>query len=216
MCLGILQSQTDIDTVRRTREKIGFGLTLSREEDGLWMYNHSNYPIFVNSPTFDLLQSQTLIVKKVLPGYSMKIFDFDLSEILKRSRSLQLFDGPYDPNSIRISFAKGWGPNYSRQFITSCPCWIEVLLSVNRWQELSWGSFFEDGITQVGRWVGRTGHGNWASWSWIWMRNTLIEWWRTASPTRASFVCVCGNNVITLLPTSCVDLSEKRRIFRDY
>lgn len=38
-------------------------------------------------------------------------------------------DGPFDPNALRISFAKGWGPKYSRQFITSCPCWVEVLLA---------------------------------------------------------------------------------------
>lgn len=39
--------------------------------------------------------------------------------------------GPVDTHSVRISFAKGWGLNYSRQDVTSCPCWLEVLLSRN-------------------------------------------------------------------------------------
>lgn len=37
--------------------------------------------------------------------------------------------GPVDIHSVRISFAKGWGPKYSRQEVTACPCWLEVLLS---------------------------------------------------------------------------------------
>lgn len=37
--------------------------------------------------------------------------------------------GPVDTHSVRISFAKGWGPNYSRQEVTGCPCWLEVLLN---------------------------------------------------------------------------------------
>lgn len=37
--------------------------------------------------------------------------------------------GPVDIYSLRISFAKGWGPSYSRQEVTSCPCWLEVMLS---------------------------------------------------------------------------------------
>lgn len=37
--------------------------------------------------------------------------------------------GPVDKYSVRISFAKGWGPNYQRKEVKSCPCWLEVLLS---------------------------------------------------------------------------------------
>lgn len=37
--------------------------------------------------------------------------------------------GPIDKYSVRISFAKGWGPNYQRKEVKSCPCWLEVLLS---------------------------------------------------------------------------------------
>lgn len=42
--------------------------------------------------------------------------------------------GPIDIYSVRISFAKGWGPNYQRQEVTACPCWLEVHLSRCRWQ----------------------------------------------------------------------------------
>ena len=133
MCLSVLQQHSKNESVKRTREKIGFGVTLSKEADGVWAYNRSNFPVFVNSPTLDIPNSRTLVVRKVPPGYSIKIFDYEKSALLEQTREpLGELDGPYDPNSVRISFAKGWGPCYSRQFILSCPCWIEVLLSVNR------------------------------------------------------------------------------------
>ena len=132
MFLGALQTESAQDAVRRTRQKIGFGLVVTRETDGVWVYNRSYYPVFVNSPTLDIPNSRTLLVHKVLPGYSIKIFDYERSELLEQTRDPELLDGPYDPNAVRISFAKGWGPFYSRQFITSCPCWIEVLLAIDR------------------------------------------------------------------------------------
>lgn len=132
-CLGLLNRDERSESVRRTRTKIGCGLTLFKEEDGVWMYNRSNYALFVNSPTLDLPQSRTLTVHKLQPGFSIKIYDYIKSEILELTRrEPEPPDGPTDPNAIRISFIKGWGPRYSRQFITSCPCWIEVILSKPR------------------------------------------------------------------------------------
>ncbi|KAK0133995.1 Mothers against decapentaplegic 6 [Merluccius polli] len=131
-CLGQLSLEHRSSTVQRTRGKIGYGLLLSKEPDGVWAYNRSEHPIFVNSPTLDMPSSRTLVVRKVMPGYSIKVFDYERSHLLRHATDAELLDGPYDPNSVRISFAKGWGPCYSRQFITSCPCWLEILLSSHR------------------------------------------------------------------------------------
>ncbi|XP_069851177.1 mothers against decapentaplegic homolog 6 [Dipodomys merriami] len=129
-CLGQLNLEQRSEAVRRTRSKIGFGIVLSKEPDGVWAYNRGEHPIFVNSPTLDAPGGRTLVVRKVPPGYSIKVFDFERSGVLRAE--FESTDGPYDPHSARISFAKGWGPCYSRQFITSCPCWLEVLLHNHR------------------------------------------------------------------------------------
>ena len=121
------------EATRRTREKIGFGLTLSREASGVWIYNRSDFPIFVHSPTLDSHPNdRQLLVHKLPPGFTKKVFDYEKSKLFQAIRDPDVLDGPFDPNAVRISFAKGWGPNYSRQFITSCPCWIEILLNVGR------------------------------------------------------------------------------------
>ncbi|KAI5728571.1 hypothetical protein M8J77_018118 [Diaphorina citri] len=115
------------DAVRRTRTKIGLGLTLSLEADGVWAYNRSEAPVFVNSPGLDDPGPPTLLVYRIPPGHCLNIFDPALPPRLRESFPAPP-TGPVDPNSIRISFAKGWGPKYSRQEITACPAWLEVLL----------------------------------------------------------------------------------------
>lgn len=112
------------------------GLMLSKEADGVWAYNRSSNPIFVNSPTLDDPESRTLLVYRVPPGFCLNIFD-KTKNLYPCSGSTSCYPGttpgPIDVNSVRISFAKGWGPKYSRQEITSCPCWLEVLLAPCRW-----------------------------------------------------------------------------------
>ncbi|XP_054626976.1 mothers against decapentaplegic homolog 6-like [Dunckerocampus dactyliophorus] len=120
-------------SVQQIRSKIGYGIVLSREPDGVWMYNRSQHPVFVHSPTLDLLSARGLSVKRVMPGFSLKVFDYESSGwMAEHGIKPESQEGPWDPHSVRISFAKGWGPCYSRQFITSCPCWLEVLLNTHR------------------------------------------------------------------------------------
>ncbi|XP_037739327.2 mothers against decapentaplegic homolog 6 isoform X1 [Chelonia mydas] len=128
--LGQLQAERRSAAVRRARSKIGRGLLLSREWDGVWAYNRSEHPIFVSSATLGPPGARGPPVHKVLPGYSLQVFDYERAGGQAGWR--RPGDGPCDPNSIRISFAKGWGPCYSRQFITACPCWLEILLTKPR------------------------------------------------------------------------------------
>ncbi|XP_061595880.1 mothers against decapentaplegic homolog 6a [Cololabis saira] len=120
-------------SVQQIRSKIGFGIVLTREPDGVWVYNRSQHPVFVHSPTLDPPSARGLSVKRVMPGFSLKVFDFECSSwMTEHGVKPETQEGPWDPHSVRISFAKGWGPCYSRQFITSCPCWLEVLLNNHR------------------------------------------------------------------------------------
>lgn len=114
---------------------------LSQEADGVWAYNRSESPIFVNSPTLDDPESRTLLVYRVPPGFCLNIFDrtkilqlpYGSGTTRTSNQATGFASGPVDINSVRISFAKGWGPKYSRQEVTSCPCWLEVLLAPCRW-----------------------------------------------------------------------------------
>ena len=115
-------SDVDQTTVNRTRAKIGRGVVLSRESGSVWLYNCSKYPVFVRSPTLQPLPRLPCSpsVQRLPPGHCLCAFDGDL--IVKLAVG-ELSCGHY---SIQVSFAKGWGVDYSRQVITACPCWIEV------------------------------------------------------------------------------------------
>ena len=104
------------------------GVIISQEGGGVWLYNRTDVPVFVNSPTLDTPNTRTFNVLKLRPGYSMQVFDYEKSRYYQRIRDPRTLDGPFDPNAVRLSFAKGWGAKYSRQVVTSCPCWLEVLL----------------------------------------------------------------------------------------
>ncbi|XP_020493310.1 mothers against decapentaplegic homolog 6 isoform X1 [Labrus bergylta] len=120
-------------SVQQIRSKIGYGIVLSQEPDGAWLYNRSLHPVFVHSPTLDPPSARGLSVRRVMPGFSLKVFDYERSSwMASHGVKPESQEGPWDPHSVRISFAKGWGPCYSRQFITSCPCWLEVLLNNHR------------------------------------------------------------------------------------
>lgn len=128
-CLGQLASDNKSQLVQMVRAKIGYGIQLSREPDGVWVYNRSCYPIFIKSATLDNPDSRTLLVHKVFPGFSIKAFDFEKAGSLQRPNDHEFSQQPRTGFTVQISFVKGWGPCYTRQFISSCPCWLEVIFN---------------------------------------------------------------------------------------
>lgn len=51
------------------------GVTLSRESDGVWIYNRSTLPVFVHSPTLYDMDTRYIQVYKVPPGHCLRAFD---------------------------------------------------------------------------------------------------------------------------------------------
>ncbi|MBV95854.1 Mothers against decapentaplegic 6, partial [Eschrichtius robustus] len=144
-CLGQLNLEQRSESVRRTRSKIGFGILLSKEPDGVWAYNRGEHPIFVNSPTLDAPGGRALVVRKVPPGYSIKVFDFERSGLLQHGPEPDAADGPYDPNSVRISFAKGWDPSFPGGPTPSAVPTMQALVLLGR-SEQSCAVLCEDGL----------------------------------------------------------------------
>lgn len=124
------------DQVLKTRSKIRHGLILSLEAEGVWTYNLSNSPLFVNSARLgstsaSVVQQQqdtSQLVARVPPGECALVWrEGAATSVLSGSSH-----GPAGPPSVRISFAKGWGRGYSRTEIIACPCWLELLLAPPR------------------------------------------------------------------------------------
>ncbi|KAF7268641.1 hypothetical protein GWI33_018259 [Rhynchophorus ferrugineus] len=123
-----LQNHKATESVLKTRAKIRLGVTLSRELGGsVWLYNRSDQPVFVSS----------LYLENGLGGPGPIRVPAEHCLCIHAPGGLQTYgwenfncQGPMgDPNAIRVSFVKGWGTKYSRRDITSCPCWIEILLA---------------------------------------------------------------------------------------
>ncbi|KAM5191874.1 mothers against decapentaplegic homolog 7 [Mantella aurantiaca] len=128
-CIGQLNSDNRSQLVQKVRGKIGYGIQLTKEADGVWVYNRSSYPIFIKSATLDNPDSRTLLVHKVFPGFSIKAFDYEKAYSLQRPNDHEFMQQPWTGYTVQISFVKGWGQCYTRQFISSCPCWLEVIFN---------------------------------------------------------------------------------------
>jgi len=144
ICIGLLDQVERNEYIRNVRRHIGYGFQLTLEHDGIWIYNRSDFCIFVSAPHMtsettpfmnrsDALLAQitrTPEVVRIYPGHCLHVVNFMLlrSQNAKSIGKKSKVDFGLDVFCIRISFAKGWGRNYKRQFITSCPCWTEIYL----------------------------------------------------------------------------------------
>ncbi|KAI1233193.1 hypothetical protein IHE44_0004785 [Lamprotornis superbus] len=113
-CLGQLNSDNKSQLVQKVRSKIGYGIQLTREVDGVWVYNRSSYPIFIKSATLDNPDSRVLLVHKVFPGFSIKAFDYEKAYSLQRPNDHEFMQQPWTGFTVQISFVKGWGQCYTR------------------------------------------------------------------------------------------------------
>lgn len=109
--------------VLRTRQLIGKGASLSLEPDGVWLYNRSERPLFVSSVGEPLFVSSGTLepaetVHRLPPGHS----------VLALERRRVLLSQPAHHATVTVSFAKGWGPKYSRRSAAECPCRMELWL----------------------------------------------------------------------------------------
>lgn len=122
------------DKVQSVRSKIGAGVTLNTDGNTVWLFNRSQYAIFVTSYSLNIDNdcADTWRVCKVNPGHVIAVYDYKTMSKWNRQVQHQQADGPIDPYSIHVSFVKGWGRDYRRQSILSCACWLEILLDINR------------------------------------------------------------------------------------
>ncbi|CAB4065831.1 SMAD6 [Lepeophtheirus salmonis] len=82
------QNKNPSSSTRETRKKIGRGLSLSQESNGVWIHNKSSSAIFVNSPTLDFHPlTGKFIIHKLLPGHSLLVFDYGVSQPLLKRRN---------------------------------------------------------------------------------------------------------------------------------
>ena len=71
-------------------------------------------------------------VCKLPSGYSLRVFQAKLFAELLSQAVNQGYNSVYELSNmcvIRVSFVKGWGADYYRQDVSSCPCWIEIRLN---------------------------------------------------------------------------------------
>lgn len=71
-------------------------------------------------------------VCKLPSAYNLRIFQSKLFADMLKEAIDQGYDSVYELSHhclIKLSFVKGWGADYYRQDVSSCPCWIEIRLN---------------------------------------------------------------------------------------
>ncbi|KAL3096098.1 hypothetical protein niasHS_005857 [Heterodera schachtii] len=139
-CLGIIGNINRNPVVTDVRQSIGKGLRLFQRNENIYLECLSDSALFVQCPFFAKRNGDHLAtVYKLMKGRqtahsaesseSICLFDKKMFDDLLNDASLRGYNSLYALNifcQCRISFVKGWGQQYRRQTITSCPMWIEL------------------------------------------------------------------------------------------
>lgn len=132
LSLGNLSNVSRNNTVENTRRHIGKGVQLSYIGGEVLVDCLSDCAMFVQSRLCNVQHGfHPTTVCKVPPNCSLKVFSLHHFAELLRETVKYGFEACFDLTKmciIRLSFVKGWGAEYQRQDITSCPCWVEIAL----------------------------------------------------------------------------------------
>lgn len=109
------------------------GIHLYNDNGDIYIECLSESPIFIQSRNCNQDRGfHPHTVCKLPSGYSLRVFQAKLfAELLSQSVN-QGYNSVYELSNmcvIRVSFVKGWGADYYRQDVSSCPCWIEIRLN---------------------------------------------------------------------------------------
>ena len=153
-CLGCLSNVHRDEVVERARPHIGKGIELRHDEGGdVWLKVNSEHSVFLESPYLDSQCGDRPAVHKIYSSAELKVFDLKYSyrKMLDQAQHVQLARNMMKANIhgvspemaaaqnvgvddyqkhcvLRMSFVKGFGPDYNRKRIEDTPCWIEVKL----------------------------------------------------------------------------------------
>ncbi|CAF0831127.1 unnamed protein product [Rotaria sp. Silwood1] len=149
-CLGPLSNVYRTEASEKARLHIGKGIRVEcRNEADVWIRCNSDQAVFLQSYYLDREAGRAPgdAVHKIYPQACIKVFDLSqcfsqMDQHVKmalHARMQQQLHGQAMPPSaslsvddlrrlcvLRLSFVKGWGPDYPRQSIKETPCWIEI------------------------------------------------------------------------------------------
>ncbi|NWR37731.1 SMAD4 protein, partial [Tachuris rubrigastra] len=127
-CLGQLSNVHRTEAIERARLHIGKGVQLECKGEGdVWVRCLSDHAVFVQSYYLDREAGRAPgdAVHKIYPSAYIKV------GLVLLGLSAAAGIGVDDLRRLcilRMSFVKGWGPDYPRQSIKETPCWIEIHL----------------------------------------------------------------------------------------
>uniref|UniRef100_A0A8C4NTT6 MH2 domain-containing protein n=1 Tax=Dicentrarchus labrax TaxID=13489 RepID=A0A8C4NTT6_DICLA len=145
-CLGQLSNVHRTEAIERARLHIGKGVQLECKGEGdVWVRCLSDHAVFVQSYYLDREAGRAPgdAVHKIYPSayikFECKKHHMQHHTDLNATPSPPVLSGLSAAAGIgvddlrrlcilRMSFVKGWGPDYPRQSIKETPCWIEIHL----------------------------------------------------------------------------------------
>lgn len=149
-CLGPLSNVHRTEASEKARLHIGKGIRVECRNGGdVWIRCNSDQAVFLQSFYLDREAGRAPgdAVHKIYPQACIKVFDLQqcfsqmdqhVKMALHARRQQQAHGQAIPPTAnlsvdelrrlcvLRLSFVKGWGPDYPRQSIKETPCWIEI------------------------------------------------------------------------------------------